>query len=808
MTATGRHVCVHGHFYQPPRENPWLEAVEVQDSAYPYHDWNERITAECYAPNARARILDPEGRIQAIVNNYSRMSFDFGPTLLSWLEVHAPETYRAVVEADAESRRRLGGRGSAMAQVYNHPILPLCDARDRRTQVRWGVADFRHRFGRAPEGMWLSETAVDLASLEALAAEGIRYTVLAPHQARRVRPPGQPWRTLAPGAVDTTRPYRARLPSQRSIDLFFYDGAASGSVAFEGLLRSGAELVRRLLASAGEGPGPRLGHIAVDGETYGHHHRFGDMALAWALDRIERDGTARLTHYPAFLDAHPPEWEVEVAEGTSWSCAHGLERWRADCGCASGSHPGWRQAWRGPLREALDWLRDRLAPLYEREAARHLRDPWEARDAYVGLVLDRSDEALGRFLADHARGRPGEDAAVQTLRLLEMERNALLMYTSCGWFFDDVSGIETAQVIAYAARAAQLAREACGVDLEGDLGRRLEAAPSNIPEQGDGRRVYERHVRPTMADLSKVAVHHAVSALFGGPQGPDRLPAYTVERDPWRVREAGRSRLATGRLRVRSLVTREAADLEVGVLHFGDHNLRSGVRPWPARGPGAPDPQLAAMEEAFARGEVPEVQTVLERRYPGATFSLRSLFRDGQRRVLDRLMADTLEDAEAACRALHERHAALVRFLADAGSPVPAVLRATSELYLDSTLRRACEADEPEVDRIGLLLDEARSEGVRVDAEGLAFALRGTLDRMLARLARDPRDPALARRVSAAVRLARSLPTPVDLWGVQNAYWGLLEGLLERAAGPGSEWAAPGEAFLDLGRALGIRVDP
>jgi alpha-amylase/alpha-mannosidase (GH57 family) len=486
-----RYLCVHGHFYQPPRENPWLEAVELQDSAHPYHDWNERITAECYAPNAASRILDSEGRIERIVNNYSRISFNFGPTLLAWMETRAPEAYREVIAADRESRERFSGHGSALAQPYHHIILPLANRRDKKTQILWGLADFEHRFGRKAEGVWLPEAAVDNEALDLLAEAGVRFTILEPHQGRRVG--SSPLNT----ALDTTIPYEAVLPSGRRIAVFFYDGATSRAVAFEGLLSSGEHFASRMLSTVPEHPDrPRLAHIATDGETYGHHHRFGEMALSYALHLVEEKGLARLTNYGEFLAAHPPEEEVEIVENTSWSCAHGVGRWREDCGCRTGGEADWKQAWRAPLREALDGLRDALVPRFEEAAGELFADPWAARDGYVQVVLDRSPASVAAFLERHARGAvPEGEHRVRALKLLEMQRHAMLMYTSCGWFFNDLSGIETVQILCYAGRVAQLAGQLFpGEPVEEEFLERLERARSNVREKGSGRDLYERHV--------------------------------------------------------------------------------------------------------------------------------------------------------------------------------------------------------------------------------------------------------------------------------------------------------------------------
>ncbi len=500
-----RFVCVHGHFYQPPRENPWLEEIEPQGSAAPYRDWNERITAECYAPNAAARVLGARGLIVDIVDNYASISFDAGPTLLSWMEKSAPDTYRAILAADRAARARFRGHGSAMAQCYNHVIMPLATSRDKRTQVLWGLRDFEHRFGRRPEGMWLPETAVDLESLDLMAAEGVLFTVLAPRQAARVKPlAGGEWTGVGDGRVDPRRPYLCRLPSGRTIALFFYDAGISHDLAFGGLLRDGEGFARRLVAASGPGSTdgrPGLVHVATDGETYGHHHRFGEMALAYALRRIESDGLAEITVYGDFLERFPPAEEVEIFEDTSWSCCHGLERWSGDCACSSGAHDGWSQAWRAPLRAAMDRLGERAAEIFERGLGPLVADPWRARDDYIRVVLDSSPDSAEAFLAGHAGSALAAPDAAKALKLLEMERHAMLMFTSCGWFFDDVSNVETVQIMQYAARAIQLAREVSGVDLEPEFVRGLEAAKSNVRRHRNGAVLYEALVRPAIPDV-------------------------------------------------------------------------------------------------------------------------------------------------------------------------------------------------------------------------------------------------------------------------------------------------------------------
>lgn len=474
-------VCIHGHFYQPPRENAWTERVDRQPSAAPFHDWNERIDRECYLPNAVARIQNHEDFIIDLVNNYEQISFNFGPTLLSWMEINAITTYQKILEADKVSAQKFGGHGNAIAQVYSHLIMPLTNDRDRETQVIWGIQDFEYRFRRKPEGMWLAETAVDTTTLEILAKHGIRFTILAPGQARAVRPVGDHhWQPIHPDGLETRRPYWCQLPSGKKIALFFYNGAVAHDVAFNGVLHSGKEFSSRLLSSfSAERTENQLVHIATDGETYGHHHRFGEMALADCLLEIKKAGEVQITNYGQFLEKYPPTWEVLIHENTSWSCAHGVERWRANCGCHAGGQPGWTQIWRAPLRQTLDWLRDQLASISEQESRGLLGDVWSARNDFIRVVLDRKLTTEDAFLHSHAVKPINEAEKTKCLKIMEMQRHAMQMYTSCGWFFNEISGIETIQILQYAYRAIVLAKEVSGVDLKEVFLKKLEAIPSN-----------------------------------------------------------------------------------------------------------------------------------------------------------------------------------------------------------------------------------------------------------------------------------------------------------------------------------------
>ncbi len=522
MAARVRAVCIHGHYYQPPREHPWLGVVEPEPSAAPDHDWNARILRECYAPNAAARLLDASGRLRGVVDNYAWTSFDVGPTLDAWLGRHAPELIEQIVAADGASRRRTG-RGGAWAQAYNHPILPLCTPRDVRTQVRWGARAFALRFGRPPDGMWLPEMAVDVAALEALAAEGVTMTMLSPHQARRVRPlGGGSWEDVTPTTIDVRRVYAYRLPSGRSLDVVFRHEEGSRGLAFGEWLRDGGLLADRVLECLRDADGDAMLTLATDGETFGHHHRFGEMAVAYAIERLRREGVTP-TNPAAFRAATPPTHEVEVVERSSWSCAHGVARWREGCACRVGGPPEWTTAWRGPLRVAIDWLRDELARVFETEGARALRDPWGARDRWIDAVVD-PERAVAVVTSELVRGASARDV-VQARTALEMARHALLMQTSCGWFFDDVAGVEATIVLRQAGRAIDLARRLAPLDLEGGFVDRLREAVSNDPAEGTAADVYRRAVQQRPVTAGRIAATAVVLDRLG--EAPT-LPGYDV----------------------------------------------------------------------------------------------------------------------------------------------------------------------------------------------------------------------------------------------------------------------------------------
>ena len=791
--AARRTIVIHGHFYQPPRENPWLEAVEVQDSAAPYHDWNERITAECYAPNTAARRVDAANRILDIVDNFERISFNVGPTLFAWLERRAPGVARAIGEADRASVLARG-HGNALAQVYNHQIMPLASRADKVTQVRWGLEDFRLRFGREAEGLWLPETAVDDETLEVLAEAGVKFTILAPSQAWRVRPlAGGAWDEIN-HAVDPSRPYLWRGPRGLSLALFFYDGPVSRAIAFEHLLENGERFAARLRAAFSEARDwPQLVHCATDGESYGHHSRFGEMALAAALAELEADDSIELTNYGAFLAAHPPTHEAQIHQNTSWSCAHGVERWRADCGCRFRADR--HQRWRAPLREALDWLRDLADPLYEARAAVHLRNPWAARDDYVRVVLDRRPGALEAFLAAHARGPLDETARLEIRRLLELQRNRLLMYTSCGWFFDEISGIEPVQVLKYAAMVLQYLRDLGAGHHEPELEKRLAAAPSNVAGYGDGGEVFRRLVAPAVVDLRRVVAHYAITGLFEEHPDDAAVYAYRVQRLD-EAREAyGATALRIAHVRVQAEVTGESREAMYALLHFGGHDFTCALRAWEGRA--AYDRMKEDLLRRYARYSLADMVRGLDEHFPGEPFALPHLFLEERRRVLARVTASVLERHEATYRAIWEENRKLVRYLREADAPIPEALAIVARHVLEQqTLDELARVEGvgPLPERLLETLAEASALGLTLDLAPAKPRMQALVDRALDALAAEP----TAERAAHARRLvedATALGLRFGLWRTQNRFFEIWQARAEARAVLGP-----------LGEALGFNL--
>ncbi len=766
-----KYICIHGHFYQPPRENAWLEFVELQDSAKPFHDWNERINFECYAPNTAARILDEEGFIRKIYNNYSRINHNFGPTLLSWMENADPSTYHAILQSDQKSRERFNGHGSAIAQAHSHLILPLCNERDKQTQIYWGIKDFEYRYGRMPEGMWLAETAADTATLEVLAENGIKYTILAPRQAKAFRKIGD--KEWAEGDIDPKRPYLCNLPSGKSIVLFFYDGPLSQEVAFKGILNNGKHFANRLLEVFDDREEPQLVHIATDGESYGHHHRYGEMALADCLNHIEETGAAEVINYGAYLEKFPPTYEAQIHDNSSWSCAHGVERWRSDCGCQTGGRPEWNQQWRKPLRDTLNWLRDELIPIFEKEGKKLLKDPWKARNEYIKVILNRNDHTVDYFLQENAKNYPEEAAKIKLMRLMEMQRNALLMFTSCGWFFDEVSGIETNQILQYALRAINFAEQVSGTNFHPEFVKRLEETPSNVYENGAA--AYKKYVLPSQVGLNRAGMHFAVASIF--EERPEELSLfnYTAKTEIFERIVAGTQRLVIGRTIMKSKITYSEKQFNFAVLYLGQQNMIGNI---------AVDMDIEEFKQmheklrtAFYGTNLGEVIAGMQEYFGTEKYTIWHLFRDEKRKILQEITNKSLRQAELAFRDIYNDNYQLMTSMQKSDIPIPETYRDAVQHVVNADLKSFFEQGDINLKVLTRLALEVHKWGLPIhDKDMIELKAGQAIYNTLVKVSKSEVSLDEFKKLNNVFETLGSMGIQPNVWKSQNLYFSVMKG--------------------------------
>ena len=802
-------VVLHAHFYQPPRENPWTDRVDREPSASPFHDWNERITSECYAAIAHARIFGGSDRIAGILNTYSALSFNVGPTLFAWLATHDPDTYRRIIEADKTSASRHGGHGGAIAQGYNHAILPLCNDRDRKTQIRWGIADFRHRFGREPEAMWLPETGCNVATAQALAEHGMRFIILAPRQAARARlGPSGAWKNVSNGSIDPRHPYRLRLPGGHSIVCFFYDGAAAHAFSFEATLDSSQSLANRLVSAAGSPFSPgQLVSVATDGETYGHHKRFAERALGYFIEKEAPNHGLELTNYGAFLEGATVAHEVELAagpngEGTAWSCAHGLGRWTRDCSCCMGHRPGWTQAWRAPLRAAFDRLRDHAASVFEDVGGELLKDPWSARDASIALILEPRTEVRDVFFAEHARRELSGRERVQALQLLEAQRMTQLMYTSCGWFFDDLSGLETVQVTKYAVMGAQLLERASGRPALPALIEALAEARSNLAEQGSGADIVRKHVLPQEVTPRTWLVRRASRLLFSDAPPSNHRSAFTIESLDSEVLERGSHRLVLGRARVVLTRTEEPMELTYAATTIADREMHCGVVPFEGRG--LYERVLAEAKTCFRRPSLAEVIRLVDRHFGPECFSLRDLDAAARSEFIERMITGLIDRLGATYAFLYDEHRKTIEAIEATGVEVPRELRVIAEYTLarrfDAAMLDTSESVDPGPLRAAIAIGrEAKELGIELRLPRSEATLRRLLVETARVLVQTP-TAEVAGRMIDLLTACRAPGLNVTLDRVQDVMFESIHG--------GALDSLPKDALRDLADGLMIELPP
>ena len=868
--AAGVYVTVHGHFYQPPRENPYLDAIERQPSAAPFHNWNERIHNECYRPNAFARVFNDRGEIVGIVNNYEYMSFNIGPTLMSWLEKHDVEVYQRILEADRKSCQRLNGHGNAIAQVYNHIIMPLANERDKYTQIRWGKADFKSRFGRDPEGMWLAETAVDYATLEVLIAEGIKFIVLAPSQAQRCRllptetDPSPEWHEVGGSQIDPTRPYRCylkrsqlsgvnghssgvngnlsdELPSTNDkgqitndqeqittdnpyIDIFFYDGPISRDMGFSDVVFNSSHFAGRIGAAVrGDRRQSQLISVATDGETFGHHKKGTEKTLAYAFTGEFPHWGWTVTNFAHYLSLNPPAWSVELKPVTAWSCAHGVDRWQDDCGCGGAS--GWHLKWRRPLRDTLNWLRDRLIEVYEEHGRKYFSDPWQTRDEYVEVISSRTPENISRFLARHQTHELTNTEQIEALRLLEMQRHALLMFTSCGWFFEEISRPEGTQILRYAARALELAAEVAGVQLESGFLKQLALCPTNIDLFQNGTDVYRQLVVTAQVSFKQVAAHYAITSLFNGHRqqnsNNNRVYCYSATEEDYHLERMGALTLAVGHLTLVSEITLESKDLVFAVLHLGGWDFHCCIQP--SEGRRAYSQLKEKLFEVLQQASAAQTIMMMVHLFGEEAFSLQNLFAEERQRIMKLLSQETLSRLDQLyTQAYRDNYGVLMAFHRDE-LPAPQELQVAAEIALSHKCMLALRGLEQDISdpmqsanylvELKAIATEAKHLRCRLNVPEGKVMLEQIIMRSLWQLLHDTGDnvDVEIQRFEQLVDIAHQLDIGICLTRSQELYFQCLYSQIL----PGCKLALDNnqdttqcQQLLRLGQKLGICVSP
>ena len=769
-------LTIHGHFYQPPRENPWLEVIEIQDSARPFHNWNERISMECYEPNSVARIVDENNKILSIVNNYRYISFNIGPTLLAWMEKYAKQSYRRIIEADRDSVSLYSGHGCAIAQVYNHVIMPLANTNDKYTQAVWGIRDFELRFGRKPEGIWLAETAVDHRTLEVLIDLGIKFTILSPYQAQYVKKIGEKeWHDVGWGSIDPSQPYRYFLEgTDKYIDLFFYDGAISKSVAFDNLLENGEKFAYRLQDGfVKERNRPQLVNIATDGESYGHHTKFGDMALSYVLAVKAKDLGFQITNYGEFLEKFPPEYQVEIKPVSSWSCSHGVGRWMEDCGCSTGASQGWNQKWRKPLREALDYLRDELIKVCTKEGSKYYKDFWDARNKYIDVILKRSPETIDKFLNENKIKKLTKQEKIKAIKLMEIQRSAMLMYTSCGWFFAEISGIETIQIMKYAARAMELVKEFSSVDYEENFLTILQRAKSNIEQYENGKKIYETFVKPAKITIDKIASHWAISSLYNENSELEEIYCYKIKKLAYKVYKNGENQLAFGRIEITSEITLEKSDLIFALLKTSASEYYCTVCPFKSQEDFNKSKELIL--KTFEHNALLGTLDLMKKEFAQDYYTIKDVLIDKRKTILEKVFVKRLLKTAKAYRDLYDDLREPVIQLAAIGMDIPDIFRIAAKFCLLSDLDEALAGAEDFLDKeLNLKLDKIKEESekffINLNKSRAGVITAKKLQKLIEETGDNP-NIETSEKIFAIFEIIDKLGLKVDIRVSQNIYY-------------------------------------
>jgi alpha-amylase/alpha-mannosidase (GH57 family) len=767
-------ICIHGHFYQPPRENPWLDTIELQDTAHPYHNWNEKISAECYSQNSFSRILNEEKKIRKVLNNYSYISFNIGPTLINWLRKNDFETYQAIIDADKISRSRFSGHGSAIAQAYNHIIMPLANRNDKITQVKWGIADFVFHFDRYPEGMWLPETAVDIETLEILAENNIKFTILAPHQVHAIKQiQAEQWQVKKSHDVDVTRTYLCKLPSGNHIHIFIYNGAISHAVGFGTLLNDGKAFAERLVeAGSGGGHRPKLVSIATDGETFGHHHRFGDMALAFALNYIYEKDLANLTIYGEYLEKYPAEYEIQIHEFTSWSCPHGVKRWFTDCGCNFGIQPGWNQKWRLPLRTSLDWLRDQINQYLEIHFSSNFKDFWRARNDYALVMLNRQDFVIQSFLNQQLNIDREKTDYTFFIKLMELQRLMMLMYTSCGWFFDDIGNIESVQVLRYAVKTLEIFENVSGQNIRNEFYNRISEAVSNLPDKKNALYLIENKILPGRVDVFRAGIHFAISLFYYGSLEKVEKFHYSVKKDYSEKITLSGLVVLIGRFNIKDTVTLEPVTFQFIALEKSSFNVQTYATI--SMSSTEFDNVIKKIKKMIADSEYDQIPACVAG-YFKKPYSLNHLFKDEQTKIAQLKLNQALNELARSRNSIFFRNLKTITFLSRNKVNLPIQIVSMMSGVFTKKILEVFNSEKINTKILEKYLKKAEKLSVILYVDEIEFTASGKIYQLMNEVLRINHNIDTFKEIYLVLEILDKSYLELDIWKAQNIYFKLTE---------------------------------
>lgn len=760
-------ICIHGHFYQPPRENPWLEYVELQTSAYPFHDWNERISIECYLPNSAARLVNQDNKIVDIVNNYSKISFNFGPTLMDWMKKFHHDAYEAIVKSDEKSVRE--NNPAAIAQCYNHMIMPLANFNDKITQIKWGIKDFEYHFKRKPLGMWLPETAVDIDTLEALAKEKIKFTILAEHQVKEIKKISSDSFSKPNENLSLNSPYLCKLPSGKSILIFIFNGDISYRISFSTLLSNGIDFAKALISKFNDQSDSQIVSIATDGETFGHHKKFGDMALAACLKFLENQ-KYHISTFSKYLDETNVLYEMILNENTSWSCAHGIGRWKEDCSCNTGNYPHGNQKWRKFLRESLDFIRDELGKRYENTIKSFNVDPWELRNNYISIILNRSKENVEAFLQSHFNKKLSDEEKTTILTALEMQRHLMLMYTSCGWFFDDISNIETIQILRYAKRALQLSKDQ---DLENKFIDMLEKAQSNEESLKNGKIVYEKFVIPSMLTLDNITSHYAIAQLFEEFDKKSHFLCYEFLTDDLSKEMMGSNLLINGKIKITSLITYETKEFYFTSIFIYPFTVFSYVESLEKKS--GFFSFLEVIKNLFSSSKFYELnQLLLENKKNKNIYSFWDMFTDEKNKIMQKLLKRLLSSYKDLMKKELETKMQMICEIKSQNILLPEMLNRSLDLYFYFEILELIQSDNFELARCEELISRAKQWNINFQTDHLKLEAEKKLKELFNLWEKSPLNLHIMEKITNFLTIfVKKLSVKLNLWNSQNVFFSI-----------------------------------